>query len=135
MFHPSLDFPNTILVDEELCAKISEIKEQMINAGAQNIIGALRSEGYLIPRWRVRQILRQIDPMGTFQQLTAFLPRRARYRVDGSNALWHFDGNHKMISWGFVLHGCIDGYSRRIMYLKCKTNNRAGTVKGIISSL
>ena len=27
-----------------------------------------------------------------------------------------------------VIHGCIDGYSRRIMYLKCSDNNRATTV-------
>ena len=27
-----------------------------------------------------------------------------------------------------VVHGCIDGYSRRIIYLKCADNNRADTV-------
>jgi len=27
-----------------------------------------------------------------------------------------------------VVHGCIDGYSRRIMYLSCSGNNRADTV-------
>lgn len=30
--------------------------------------------------------------------------------------------------WGFIVHGGIDGYSRRIMYLKCNCNNRAVTV-------
>ena len=30
--------------------------------------------------------------------------------------------------WGFVTHGGIDGYSRKIMYLKCSTNNKAATV-------
>ena len=30
--------------------------------------------------------------------------------------------------WRFVIHGCIDGYSRKIMYLKCNTNNNAQTV-------
>ena len=43
-------------------------------------------------------------------------------------ALWHIDGNHKLIRWGFVIHGGIDGYSRRIMFLRCSTNNRANTV-------
>ena len=32
--------------------------------------------------------------------------------------------------WRFVIHGCIDGYSRRIIYLICSDNNEAGTVLG-----
>ena len=30
--------------------------------------------------------------------------------------------------WRLVIHGCIDGYSRRIVYLSCHDNNRADTV-------
>lgn len=30
--------------------------------------------------------------------------------------------------WRIVIHGCIDGYSRRIVYLEAADNNRAGTV-------
>ena len=30
--------------------------------------------------------------------------------------------------WKFVVHGCVDGYSRKIMYLSCNGNNRAYTV-------
>lgn len=30
--------------------------------------------------------------------------------------------------WRFVIHGCIDGYSRKIMFLQCNTNNTAQTV-------
>ena len=40
----------------------------------------------------------------------------------------HIDGHHKLIRWRFVIHGGIDGYSRKIVYLKCSTNNRAATV-------
>ena len=32
------------------------------------------------------------------------------------------------IRWRLIIHGCIDGYSRRIMYLSCRGNNRASTV-------
>lgn len=32
------------------------------------------------------------------------------------------------IRWRLVIHGCIDGYSRRVMYLNCADNNRAETV-------
>lgn len=30
--------------------------------------------------------------------------------------------------WRFVVHGCIDGYSRRIIYLHCSNNNESDTV-------
>ena len=30
--------------------------------------------------------------------------------------------------WGFVIHGAIDGYSRKVMYLSCNCNNKSGTV-------
>ena len=33
-----------------------------------------------------------------------------------------------LFRWRFVTHGGIDGFSRAIVYLKCSTNNKAGTV-------
>lgn len=38
------------------------------------------------------------------------------------------DGHHKLIRWKLVTHGAIDGYSRKVLYLKCSNNNRASTV-------
>lgn len=60
--------------------------------------------------------------------------KRRVYRVRGANALWHMDGNEKLRPWGFYVHGCIDGYSRRIIYLKCSTNKRAYTVTSFFQS-
>lgn len=54
--------------------------------------------------------------------------KRRVYRVRGANALWHIDGNEKLRPWGFWVHGCIDGYSRLIIYLACCPNKRASTV-------
>ena len=53
------------------------------------------------------------------------------YRVRGSNALWHIDGNEKLRPWGFYIHGCIDGFSRLIIYLVCCSNKCAATVSCI----
>lgn len=44
------------------------------------------------------------------------------------NTFRHIDSNHKLIAFRIVLHGCIDGYSRNIIYLKCLTNNKAASV-------
>lgn len=48
--------------------------------------------------------------------------------MPGPNALWHIDGLHKLIRWGLVVHGCIEGFSRIITFLKCATNNKSSTV-------
>ena len=53
--------------------------------------------------------------------------RRRAYNVAAANDLWHMDSNHKIISWRFVIHGCIDGYSRCIIYLVCAQDNLAST--------
>ena len=38
------------------------------------------------------------------------------------------DGNHKLVRYGIYIHGCIDGFSRYIIYLKARTNNTSITV-------
>ena len=42
--------------------------------------------------------------------------------------MWNVNGNHKLIRWGSVIHGAIDGFSSKIMYLKYSTKNMASTV-------
>ena len=42
--------------------------------------------------------------------------------------------NSFTIRWRFVIHGGIDGYSRKIVFLKCSTNNNAFTVFGLFYS-
>jgi len=57
--------------------------------------------------------------------------RRRVYRVRGANALFHHDGNEKLKPWGFYIHGCVDGFSRLIIYLVCCNNKRSATVESI----
>ena len=53
---------------------------------------------------------------------------RRQYSVPWPNSLWHLDGHHSLIRWGLVIHGCIDGFSRGILFLKCSNNNLSQTV-------
>ncbi|KAK7053858.1 hypothetical protein R3P38DRAFT_3305267 [Favolaschia claudopus] len=53
---------------------------------------------------------------------------RQRYSVPHSNYLWHLDGHHKLIRWGIVIHGIVDGYCQTVVRLCASTNNRASTV-------
>lgn len=97
------------------------------NAGETYIRGSLRSRGIHVQRRRVRERLCELDPIGRAVRRSQAIPRRV-YNVPAPNCLWHIDSNHKLISWRFVVHGCVDGYSRTIIYLKCFTNNLSSTV-------
>ena len=90
-------------------------------------MGILRSRSIHVPRHRVRDIIGRIDPINTALRWRAMHPRY-QYDVPGPNALWHIDGLHKLIRWGFVVHGGIDGYSRLVVFLRYATNNQADTV-------
>ena len=113
--------------DDQLTNVVSEIRSLTPNIGQQRLTGALRSRNIHVQRWRVRKCLRELDPLGTALRWRSAIFRR-KYKVSGPNALWHIDGNHKLIHFRFVVHVCVDGFSRLIVYAYCANNNRAETV-------
>ena len=117
----------TSISDSDLEQQVAGIKAEFENGGERMVIGILRARGVHVPRHRVRDIIRRIDPINTALRWRAMHPRY-QYDVPGPNALWHIDGLHKLIRWGFVVHRGIDGFSRLVVFLKCATNNRAATV-------
>ncbi|XP_034544131.1 uncharacterized protein LOC117816121 [Notolabrus celidotus] len=115
------------LSNDNLNRLVGEILQSTRNAGERYVHGSLRSRGLRIQRWRVRQSLQEVDPIGrSFRRRHAI--RRRIYSVPTSNQLWHIDGNHKLVRWRMVFHGCVDGFSRTIIYLACLDNNRASSV-------
>ena len=42
----------------------------------------------------------------------------------GPNATWHIDGHDKLKSVGLYIHGCCDGASRYIMWMRVDISNR-----------
>ncbi|CAC5405336.1 uncharacterized protein LOC134706405 [Mytilus trossulus] len=96
------------------------------NAGESFIQGSFRGRGIRIQRWRLRERLNVIDPVGRALRKRRAIQRRV-YNVEGINHLWHVDTNHKLIAWRFVFHGCIDGKSRLITYLNIADNNKKDT--------
>ena len=112
---------------EELYTVITGMLTQTPYAGESYVSGGLRARGIFVQRYRIREILRTIDPVGRALRRRAAIQRR-QYNVRAPNHMWHIDGNHKLVGWRFVVHGCTDGYSRAIVYLKCAPNNLACTV-------
>ncbi|KAF5282380.1 hypothetical protein FQR65_LT14316 [Abscondita terminalis] len=115
------------ITDDELDSIIQEILSTTPNAGEVYIIGSIKSRNIHVARWRVRQRLHIINPIRIRLRRTHAICRRT-YRVKGPNYLWHMDSNHKLTSFRCVFHGCIDGYSRLIIYLKCLPNNTSTSV-------
>ena len=76
-----------------------------------------------VPRLVVQTILRDLDPEGSRLRRTQYL-RRREYLNPGPNHCWHADGYDKLKPYGFPIHGCIDGFSRKILWLEIvRTNN------------
>ena len=77
----------------------------------------IRSRNIRVQRRRVRECLRRVDPIGTAFRWQPLIYRR-KYSVPCPNALWHIDGNHKLIKYRFVL----------LIYVHCADNNKSATV-------
>ena len=43
---------------------------------------------------------------------------RRRYFAQGPNYIWHVDSYDKLKPYGICINGCIDGFSRKIIWLK-----------------
>lgn len=86
--------------------------------------------GLSVARHTVYSIMELLDPSGLHARLRRRL-RRRRYFVSGPNHCWHLDGNDKLKPYGICIHGCIDGYSREIVWLRAyKTNNDPKVIAG-----
>lgn len=114
------------LSDNDLDELLKSIIALTPRAGESYVRGSLKGSGVRIQRWRIRERLNSIDPVGRATRRSSAIRRRV-YNVRVPNCLWHIDSNHKLIAWRFVIHGCIDGYSRMITHLNCATNNLAAT--------
>lgn len=66
--------------------------------------------------------MRLLDPQGTELRKANRLVRR-QYKCPGPNFVWHIDGFDKLKPFGFCIHGAIDGYSRKIIWLKVGLSN------------
>ena len=114
--------------DDELDSILQQyIANHRTTTGQVFISDYFKSQGLLVQRRRIRESMARVDPRNTVLRWGITVSRRI-YRVPWPNSLWHLDGHHSLIRWKLVVHGCIDGFSRRIMYLSCSSINLAETV-------
>ena len=119
------------LSDDELDVIITRfMRNHGTLVGYSLLCGHLRSIGLRVQRDRIRESIARVDPVNSRIRWATVIARRS-YRVAGPNSLWHLDGHHSLVTWGFVIHGAIDGFSRLVVFLKCSTNNESYTVANL----
>ena len=72
-------------------------------------------EGLNVRKKHVRGLLAILDPRGVLDRKKRRLHRRD-YFSRGPNFIWHMDSYDKLKPYGICINGCIDGYSRKIIW-------------------
>lgn len=78
--------------------------------------------GFNIPRDTVYELLKLLDPEGISDRRRKRL-RRRQYKSKGPNYVWHIDSYDKLKPFGICINGCIDGFSRNMIWLEANTTN------------
>lgn len=112
----------TKISDPDLDILVKVFKYNKPESGLCYVIGFLRTHGVRVQRRRVRSSLRRVDGLGQVLRRHGQLERR-KYSVPRPNHLWHCDGHHKLIKWGIVIHGFVDGYCRTVSKLSAWHHN------------
>ena len=86
--------------------------------------------GLCLPRAKVETLLKELDSAGVEERRRHRLKRRI-YASSGPNQIWHVDGYDKLKPFGFPVHAAIDGYCRRVLWIKVTpTNNDPAVIAG-----
>ena len=117
----------------DLADVMTFIQRQLQGSGAQHgyrmMYAKCQENGLTVRKEDVRLILKELDPEGVKLRASRRLTRRS-YFAKGPNFIWHFDGYDKLKHYGICISGCIDGYSRKIMWLNAYSTNNDPKVIG-----
>ena len=111
--------------NEQVINVLTETLQLNSNLGEQYARGILFTNGIRIHQTRLREILRELK--GSHPHNIGNPINRRKYKNRSANAAWHHDTTHKLIKYKFVCSGCVDGFSRFIIWLNISNNNKART--------
>ena len=89
------------LPDQELDRIVMEIHQQFPQSGYRQVLAVLNSQGIFVRERRSRASLQKVDPLGSALRWFATIHRRS-YKVSSPLALWHQDGNHKLMRYLYL---------------------------------
>ena len=93
--------------DDHLKAIILDIQLGMPEIGQSMLRGILSSRGIVVSTVRIRECLAEVDPINSSLRWASPIKRRV-YSVPYPNALWHLDGNHKLIRYELIKRSISD---------------------------
>jgi hypothetical protein len=82
-----------------------------------------RQKGFLIARDRLFSVYRSLNPEGVDRRKRKLQQRRGEYVVPGPNFVWSMDGHDKLKPYGIEIYGCIDTYSRYVIWVYIGISN------------
>ncbi|XP_078799348.1 uncharacterized protein LOC110016040 isoform X2 [Oryzias latipes] len=102
------------------------VEEEMIGSGQLQGYRWLHQRalqrGFVVSQETIRALIKILDPEGVDLRRARRL-RRRQYTCRGPNALWHVDSYDKLKPYGIAINGCIDGFSRHVMWMEAYTTN------------
>ena len=111
---------------------VNEVREKIrglldgpgCSGGYRTVWHTLEMQGIRVPRKILQEILKDVDPDGTAERKAHRLQWRT-YHNRGPNDVCHCDGYDKLKPFGFPIHGCIDGCSRKMLWLHVTRSNNS----------
>ena len=92
------------LTEQELDDIIKDVLHDFPNSGYKSMRGHLFSRGHKVQENRIREAMRRTDPEGTVvRALQIRVTHRRSYNVRAPMALWHMDGNHKLVRYIIII--------------------------------
>ena len=85
--------------------------------------------GLKVRREDVRRAILHYDPDEVSRRKRR-KQRQRKYFSAGPNYSWHIDGHDKLKPFGSSLHGCIDGFLRRLIWLEVSSSNKKQEIIG-----
>ena len=76
----------------------------------------------MVSKEDVRNAIKKINLEGADRQRRKVINRRVKNPlVQGK--IYQLDGNDKLKRWGMCIHGCVNGFSRKILWLVASNTN------------
>lgn len=104
-------------------AKTHELTGSGQLLGYRTLWQTLRQKYFLtVKRDDVMNAIRRLDPSGVQLRHRRRFVRKG-YFTAGPKQVWHVDGYDKLKPFGIAISGCIDGFSRKVMWLRIGSSN------------
>lgn len=81
-----------------------------------------KENGLHVKKEDIRIILQELSPRSVELRRRRRLHRRS-YFAKGPNYIWHLDSYDKLKPFGICINGCIDGFSRKIIWMNAFTTS------------